>query len=156
MTKTCPRCHKTRSLESFMKGERQMLSCEVCREYARANNHKQRRAKPDRVRSDNLWAMYKISMLEYEERRFAQDFRCAICGTHESDIKVASTGRPRLDGTPNAEPFKLVVDHCHSSKNVRGLLCAGCNAGLGSFRDSPDLLLAAARYLTEREPPDQI
>lgn len=39
------------------------------------------------------------------------------------------------------------VDHCHKTGRIRGALCAGCNQGLGCFRDSVDLLRHAAVYL---------
>ena len=39
------------------------------------------------------------------------------------------------------------VDHCHTTNKVRGLLCRGCNQGLGSFCDNPAALLAAATYI---------
>lgn len=151
VSKVCRRCEKTRPIESFLKAGRELVSCAPCREYARANNHKNRRANPDKIRADNLWSLYRIRPQEYDARRAAQDYRCAICGRHESDLKVRSGGRPRLDGTPTAEPFRLVVDHCHDSRQVRGLLCGECAVGLGAFQDSPDALMAAARYLLARE-----
>ena len=40
------------------------------------------------------------------------------------------------------------IDHCHTTGNVRGILCDLCNRGLGFFRDKPDFLREAARYLS--------
>lgn len=42
---------------------------------------------------------------------------------------------------------KLHVDHCHTTKKVRGLLCSPCNKGLGMFYDSIDSLKKAIHYL---------
>ena len=39
------------------------------------------------------------------------------------------------------------IDHCHASMQIRGVLCTRCNSGLGQFRDSPEILQRAARYL---------
>lgn len=59
----------------------------------------------------------------------AQDGRCAICNNPPSDNK------------------RLSVDHCHSTKVIRGLLCQPCNVSLGLMKDSPANLRAAADYL---------
>lgn len=61
----------------------------------------------------------------------AQGGRCAICGT---------TGWGGKYGTP-------VIDHCHRTGKVRGILCQKCNVGLGKFGDTTHLLDAAIRYL---------
>lgn len=40
-----------------------------------------------------------------------------------------------------------VIDHDHETGNLRGLLCNGCNKGLGLFKDSSSILKLASEYL---------
>lgn len=42
---------------------------------------------------------------------------------------------------------KLVIDHCHSSGDVRGILCHNCNRALGLLQDSLENLEQAIQYL---------
>lgn len=76
---------------------------------------------------------YGLTVAGFKKIADSQGGRCAICG--ES---------PKLAG---GRESGLVVDHCHSEKVVRGLLCGTCNSGLGMFKDDLDLLASAARYL---------
>lgn len=41
----------------------------------------------------------------------------------------------------------LEVDHDHSTNEVRGMLCRGCNCGLGMLGDDEDGLFRAISYL---------
>jgi hypothetical protein len=66
----------------------------------------------------------------YQAQLAKQGGGCAICG------KPPKPGGRRLN-----------IDHAHATGEVRGLLCARCNRGLGWFADSPHLLFAAAAYL---------
>ena len=59
---------------------------------------------------------------------------CDICNEHHTTIKDR-TGK------------SLAVDHCHTTGEVRGLLCFGCNTALGRFKDDPTLLKNAIKYL---------
>lgn len=44
------------------------------------------------------------------------------------------------------------VDHDHDIKGkVRGVLCDGCNGGLGAFEESPELLTNALQYLQRNQ-----
>ena len=47
----------------------------------------------------------------------------------------------------------LSLDHCHVSGVFRGWLCFACNAGLGMFKDKPDLLNKAIEYLDRSKTP---
>ena len=78
----------------------------------------------------NASAQHRRAKYGLEDDDFArmwldQDGECFICGA-EAD---------------------LVVDHCHRSGKVRGLLCGRCNVALGFMRDNPQSLRAAADYL---------
>lgn len=89
-----------------------------------------------RSKGHSLKKHYGISFEEYMEMYEAQHGKCAICGSTKPSF-CSETGRSQT----------LVVDHCHASEKVRGLLCSSCNKGLGHFFDKPELLQKAIEYL---------
>ncbi len=42
------------------------------------------------------------------------------------------------------------IDHNHKTGEFRGVLCKTCNRALGMFRDSPEILMSAVNYLSQR------
>jgi protein-arginine kinase activator protein McsA len=44
---------------------------------------------------------------------------------------------------------RLVLDHDHSTGEIRGFLCSDCNLGLGRFFDNTKILNNAVRYLSK-------
>lgn len=50
--------------------------------------------------------------------------------------------------TPFTENTRFIhLDHCHTTNEIRGVLCHNCNIGLGCFKDNPDFLKGAIEYL---------
>lgn len=71
---------------------------------------------------------YGITIEQVNVMLEAQGNACAICGNH--------LARDAIN-----------VDHCHESGRVRGLLCSGCNTGLGLLGDNEEGLMKALNYL---------
>lgn len=66
----------------------------------------------------------------------SQKNRCMICGTLDKN-----------------QQYRLCVDHNHRTDEIRGLLCQGCNGGIGLFADSPLVLRRAIMYLKGKPAP---
>lgn len=92
------------------------------------------------------------SMLETKARNYgvsgafvlamweAQDRRCAICGRELTRLSAMSSEVAQRATVPR-------IDHDHETGEVRGLLCDGCNKGIGTLGEDPDILRRAADYL---------
>ncbi len=76
---------------------------------------------------------YGLTRPEYVSMWQDQDGKCKICSR-------ALNHNTYSDESPQ-------VDHCHTTGKVRGILCRGCNRGLGGFRDSAETMLAAIEYI---------
>jgi hypothetical protein len=100
--------------------------CECYRAWMREYQRRRRAGSgrsSEENRRFNLWRLYGVTPEEVEALREAQDYRCAICGRHEDELERPATGRPRVDGSRSAGAA-LVVDHCHETGQIRGLLSA--------------------------------
>lgn len=86
----------------------------------------------DRAREILRKSFYGITQKGFEALYSSQAGKCAICSA------------PIADGSGCRG---LVIDHCHASGKVRGLLCARCNLGLGHFNDDPMRMRLAADYI---------
>jgi len=87
-------------------------------------------------KNTHLMRTYGITLEEYEATYEAQKGLCIICNKKE----FTKLGKHILH-----------VDHCHKSLSFRGLLCNGCNRGLGFFGDSIRSLEQATKYLKSWE-----
>lgn len=82
--------------------------------------------------ADWAWKLYGLTSVTLSEFYEKHGNVCGICGGTDS---------------PSQWGNRLHIDHDHATGALRGLLCHGCNVGLGSFADDPDRLEAAAKYL---------
>lgn len=93
------------------------------REYGKKN--------PTKRKMQRALKNYNLSEEEYNTIFKKQNYKCAICGYSDtSDIN-----------------FFPVIDHCHKTNKVRGLLCMSCNMALGQFKDNITFLENAIKYL---------
>lgn len=72
-------------------------------------------------------------------------------GLDYSLVEVILT-MPQICGICGSEPNgkDLHIDHDHATGAFRGLLCHSCNVGIGHFKEDPEVLDAAKRYLLSR------
>jgi hypothetical protein len=86
---------------------------------------------PQQEREKKLLRTYGISLEVYDHMLSEQGYVCKICGSND----------------PKHNSNNFVVDHCHETGVVRGLLCSECNLMLGKARDSVTILQNAINYL---------
>lgn len=84
----------------------------------------------EKQRDRRLRRLYGIGAKEYDALSSAQSGLCRICLN-----------------PPPPDQRGLVVDHCHATGAVRGLLCNNCNALLGMAADDVARLRNAIDYL---------
>lgn len=100
---------------------------------------------PIKKRDENLKRLYGIGLNEYNKILEKQDFKCAICKT--TDIKGRKTGR-------GGQIEVFYVDHCHTTNQIRGLLCNVCNRTIGYIGENPSILEEMIKYLNKHTPID--
>lgn len=135
--KQCNKCLTTKPVSDFYKDtgstDGHHSLCKVCRNESmskwRENNRDKynknmrdwRKNNPDEVKDHDLRRTYGIGLDEYNKMKEVQNHTCAICK------KPPKGKRP------------LVVDHEHSTTNVRGLLCYKCNRDMAVVDDTEHL-----------------
>lgn len=108
--KTCTECGKTKphNGKNFYRNS----VCGACyqKRYKREN--------PQKYRDTKLRHMYGISLEKFNKLLSEQNGKCAICLAPENKLR-------------SGKVQNFVVDHCHTTLQVRGLLCHDCNKNVG-------------------------
>ena len=120
--KGCDRERKRRSSQKI-KGQDPQRWKDRSKHYKETYQKKHpQRVKKSQKRQD-VRRRFGISIEEFE--KLMNESVCAICGTAGN----------------------LVLDHEHVSSKIRDVLCSTCNIGLGMFKENPQWLREAAKYL---------
>lgn len=85
-------------------------------------------------RNNNLLSRYGITHEHYLNRLKANGGKCEICYSDSPRSSAVDT---------------FAIDHDHTTKQVRGILCHPCNWALGYLKDNPLLFRRAAAYLED-------
>jgi hypothetical protein len=136
MKKRCKVCGKNRLIKFFhshsscAKGVR--AECKTCHNKVSKVRHKKYiKENPDKRRSTVLKNKYGVTFEQYRAMLGAQGNACKICGSF----------------SPGASKDHFSIDHDHKTGKIRGILCHGCNAGLGMFKEDTQSLKQAICYL---------
>ena len=101
-----------------------------------ANVLKWQRENPIKLRGYHLKRKYGITLEQYSSMLIKQHGLCKLCNRPETAVDHK-----------NKKVRDLAVDHCHSTGNIRGLLCSCCNTALGLLKDDVEILNKAIKYL---------
>ena len=108
-------------------GKRRCLTCKL------QNSRDWHNLNKDKARAGRIQRRFNMSLEEYDNLLNAQNNKCRICGRD-----FMATDRLAVP----------CIDHDHNTGLVRGILCTGCNVGLGFFDDNINSLTAAIEYLS--------
>jgi ribosomal protein L34E len=87
------------------------------------------------MKKANLKRDFGITLEYYHELLESQNECCAICG------------KPEVIKTQRGNVRMLSVDHDHTTREVRGLLCMKCNSLIGHAKEEVSILERAIAYL---------
>jgi hypothetical protein len=139
--KRCTKCKKDKLQDAFYRSSNSSDGrhswCKQCLDTAK-NAVKTRDPRRYRAMQRASWYRNRLNLEQdgYDAMLQEQQGVCKVCKCPETTKNKDGLTLP------------LSVDHDHTTGKVRGLLCRKCNIGIGSFGDSPDLLIRAAEYLS--------
>lgn len=132
--RVCRICNEEKTLDNFSIDKRwkntYRLDCNNCRNEKRRSMYN-----PQQRREEGLKNLYGITIEDLNSMYTKQEGSCAIC-----NINISLHSGQTKKG-------KAHVDHCHITKQVRGLLCTKCNTLLGMAEDNKETLKKAIIYL---------
>lgn len=119
LVQICYSCKQEKPLSDFWKDKTKRLGVgSECKDCHKQRKHLFRKENKEEMRAYyrrwHLQNKYGLTIDQYRDILNQQDGKCGACGsTH-----------------------RLVIDHCHTTGTIRGILCDNCNKALGQVHDS--------------------
>lgn len=129
-TKLCRACLQELPLDSFYKSTSRTRDgfrheCKACWNKESMEYHRTNREEILEKRKEyHYQKSYGISRDEFLSMVEEQGGKCPVCSRED-----------------------LVLDHCHDTGRVRGVLCNKCNQAIGNMLDNPALIRSLADWL---------
>lgn len=138
--KTCCDCKEEKELSEFPSAGNGRLRprCKPCYNIKQKEN---REENPEQIRKSWKKASGKYYTTDRRRNKTLRSY-----GLTEETYNKMYDSQGGLCKICDRE-LPLVVDHCHSTHVIRGLLCNMCNVGLGCFQDDVDRMKRAIEYL---------
>lgn len=106
------------------------FKCRTCSRITTGWYAQRRYCSTECLQAWNKIQLYGIDLASYIKLKKRANGHCEICGI---------------------KSIKLGIDHCHSTGEVRGMLCFNCNTAIGKMGDDPSRLRKAAAYLKRHQ-----
>ena len=139
MLRKCKQCKEVKELGEYKKSSGctggRTPTCSACINKKQRDKYTSGTSYKEKDRNKHYLRKYGITLERYNEMLVEQEGMCKICKTK----------------TPGENITNFIVDHCHHTGTVRGLLCRKCNTGIGYLQDSYKIVMSAADYLKETQ-----
>ena len=156
LTKRCAYCGEIKSIDEFHRRASRgghVSYCKPCDHKIRVERHRQdpeavaharelRRARQKRY--SNSVAYFRAYLrrsfgITLEDARHMLRQQAGLCANR-------ACGKELSFDVHGRQPNRAVVDHCHSTGRVRGILCHRCNTTAGLLEKNRNLLLGLSEY----------
>lgn len=128
--KVCSICKVSKAHKEYQARPERKIGIKPACKKCDSNKSKKRyyEDKDNGLLKDKLWKREGINITSviYEAKYNALNGCCEIC---------------------NKQFAVLCVDHKHTTSELRGLLCTGCNLAIANFKDSKENMMRAIQYI---------
>jgi len=135
-TKKCSKCGEVKSLRYFAKKKEapsgRRSACRDCVAVYAKNLYNTSPGYRMSCYESRILRMYGLTWDMHTELMLRAKGHCDSCGEPFTGEKGA-----------------VHIDHCHTTHDVRGLLCSSCNTSAGSLGDCPDKIFSLIKYIME-------